>query len=173
MSKRSTKYYRKNENEVMKRLGFNPTINSGAGWIQKEDGENEYSTCQLKSTDKKSIRIKQDDLHILEEHAVISHKVPIFALQFLNTGETWLMIRPDDIGKIKALYDGKEIEKSGEYFDFSIDIGEEKSYNKDNSKSVKDSFNARNEYYKNREREMQNRKKKNSKKGSKNKWEKN
>lgn len=31
MSKRSTKFYRKNEADVMKRLGFKPTKNSGAG----------------------------------------------------------------------------------------------------------------------------------------------
>lgn len=33
--KRSTRYYRKNEVSVMKQLGFSPTINSGAGWVQK------------------------------------------------------------------------------------------------------------------------------------------
>lgn len=31
MNKRSTKFYRKNEAEVMKCLGFKPTRNSGAG----------------------------------------------------------------------------------------------------------------------------------------------
>ena len=31
MNKRSIKFYRKNEAEVMKRLGFKPTKNSGAG----------------------------------------------------------------------------------------------------------------------------------------------
>ena len=41
MGKRSTKFYRKNEEEVMRRLGFKPTKNSGAGWIEKEDGQNE------------------------------------------------------------------------------------------------------------------------------------
>ena len=30
---RSTKFYRKNEKEVMNRLGFRSTINSGSGWI--------------------------------------------------------------------------------------------------------------------------------------------
>lgn len=33
LPKRSTKFYRKNEREVMKGLGFKPTKNSGAGWI--------------------------------------------------------------------------------------------------------------------------------------------
>lgn len=31
--KRSGKFYRKNEQEVMKSLGLNPTPNSGSGWI--------------------------------------------------------------------------------------------------------------------------------------------
>ena len=30
---RTTKFYRKNEIEVMERLGFKPTKNSGSGWI--------------------------------------------------------------------------------------------------------------------------------------------
>ena len=30
---RTTKFYRKNEREVMKKLGFKPTKNSGSGWV--------------------------------------------------------------------------------------------------------------------------------------------
>lgn len=33
MNKRSTRFYRKNEAEVMKRLGFKPTKNSGGDYI--------------------------------------------------------------------------------------------------------------------------------------------
>ena len=33
---RTTKFYRKNEREVMKRLGFKPTKNSGSGWVQRK-----------------------------------------------------------------------------------------------------------------------------------------
>lgn len=33
MNKRSTKWYRKNEAEVMHRLGFEPTKNSGGDYI--------------------------------------------------------------------------------------------------------------------------------------------
>ena len=97
MNKRGTKFYRKNENSVMKRLGFKPSRNSGAGWIEKEDGENEYAICQLKSTDSMSISIKQKDLRMLEYHAGVSHKIPVFAIQFLNTGEVWCMVKPEDL----------------------------------------------------------------------------
>jgi len=100
MGKRSTKFYRKNEAEVMKSLGMKPTKNSGAGWIEKEDGDNDYVICQLKSTDAQSIRVQQKDIRILEKNARVSHKIPLFAIQFLNTGEVWLMVKPENISDI-------------------------------------------------------------------------
>lgn len=100
MPKRSTKFYRKNEEEVMKSIGLKPTKNSGAGWIEKEDGQNDYVLCQLKSTDAQSIRIQQSDIRILEHNADVSHKLPMFAIQFLNTGEVWLMAKPVDFAEI-------------------------------------------------------------------------
>jgi hypothetical protein len=33
LAKRTTKFYRKNEEEVMESLGLKPTKNSGSGWI--------------------------------------------------------------------------------------------------------------------------------------------
>lgn len=94
---RSFKFYRKNEEEVMKSLGLKPTKNSGSGWIEKEDGQNEYVICQLKSTDAQSIKVNQKDIRTLEKNAMIEHKIPMFAIQFLNTGEVWLMLKPDDL----------------------------------------------------------------------------
>lgn len=140
MNKRSTKFYRKNEAEVMKRLGFNPTPNSGAGWLIKEDGQNEQAICQLKSTDKQSISIKQNDLHILEQHALESHKLPVFAIQFLNVDEVWVMVKPEHIGLLQSLARGEDIsenlprnifeEEIEENIQEGIDRTEEEDYNK-------------------------------------------
>jgi hypothetical protein len=33
----------------------------------------------------------------LEKNASIEHKLPIFAIQFLNTGEIWVMSKPEDL----------------------------------------------------------------------------
>ena len=82
--RRSGKFYRKNEADVMTSLGLKPTKNSGSTWIEKEDGQNDYLICQLKSTDATSIRINQNDIRILESNSVVAHKIPIFAIQFLN-----------------------------------------------------------------------------------------
>lgn len=103
MNKRSTKFYRKNEKEVMERLGFKQTRNSGATWIDKADGQNDHCICELKSTDKESYKIEQTTLHTLEVHAIEAHKLPVFALQFLNIDEVWLAVKESDIQAFKEL----------------------------------------------------------------------
>ena len=40
--KRSGKFYRKNEKEIMRSLGLKPVAGSGCGWLDKEDGQNDY-----------------------------------------------------------------------------------------------------------------------------------
>lgn len=106
--KRSTKFYRKNEVEVMESLGLKPTKNSGSGWIEKEDGQNDYVICQLKSTDAQSIKVNQKDIRVLEYNASVSNKLPLFAIQFLNTNEVWLMMKPEDVTEIaKYIKDGE------------------------------------------------------------------
>ena len=103
MNKRSTKWYRKNEAEVMKRIGFKPTRNSGATWIEKCDGQSDHCICELKSTDNSSFTVKQEYLHTLEANAIEAHKLPVFAFQFLNTDEVWLSIKESDIEAFKGL----------------------------------------------------------------------
>lgn len=158
---RSTKYYRKNEKEVMRWLGFEPTVNSGAGWISKEDGESETHMCQLKSTDKMSITVNQNDLHILENHAAVSHKEPVFAIQFLNTGETWLMIRESEyeyymelLEYVKTICDvSADIEEMIE--EKQVDKLFKKNYNGDKAKQSIASRNKINEQ-RQKEKEEQN-----------------
>lgn len=139
--KRSQKFYRKNESDVMKRLGFRPTRNSGSGWIEKEDGVSEYCICQLKSTDKNSISIKKHDLEVLKHNAIISHKIPVFAIQFLESDDVWTMIRPEDIQDIQDILSGL-YEKHAENKDLCIDINAELCYSnsvqRDNVKSAKE-----------------------------------
>jgi len=98
MAKRSGKFYFRNEREVMESLGLKQVKGSGNQFdSSKEDGENEYLLCQLKSTDAQSIRVQQVDIRKLEEHAQLSHRTPLFAIQFLNTQEVWLMMKPEDV----------------------------------------------------------------------------
>lgn len=102
MAKRSGKFYYKNEKEVMESLGLKQTKGSGSGWLEKEDGQNEYVLAQLKSTDAASMRVQKKDINLLEYNAAIAHKVPIFVIQFLKTNELFIMARPEDIPSIAS-----------------------------------------------------------------------
>lgn len=106
--------------------------------VEKEDGQSEQAICQLKSTDKQSISVKQSDLHILEQHALESHKLPVFAIQFLNLDEVWVMVKPEHIGLLQSLVRGEDIsgrlprnifEDVEENTQENIDKQQEKDYN--------------------------------------------
>jgi hypothetical protein len=94
---RSQKWYFKNEKEVMKDIGLTPAKGSGSGWVEKEDGENDYIIAQLKSTDKESYRINQLDIEKLEYHATVSNKIPLFIIQFLNKDSRYALVALEDI----------------------------------------------------------------------------
>ncbi len=98
--KRSGKFYRNNEKEIMTRLGLQPTPNSGSGWVSKEDGESDDVLCQLKSTDAQSIKIDKKDLDVLQSNASVTHKLPVFAVQFLKTDEVYLVIKPELLSEV-------------------------------------------------------------------------
>lgn len=141
-NKRTGKFYRKNEKEVMQSLGLNPTLNSGSGWIEKEDGQNDFIICQLKSTDAQSIRLLQKDFRVLEENAAVVKKIPLFAIQFLNTNEVWIMSKPENLGELS------EYLKTGKINNTSIVIDAEALQTPDskaqyNVKQIKSSVEAR------------------------------
>lgn len=138
--KRSGKFYRKNEREVMEDLGFKPTPNSGSGWIVKEDGQNDYLICQLKSTDAQSIKVNQKDIRILEHNAAVEHKVPVFAIQFLNTNEVWIMCKPEDISDVAQYIETGETKREQ-----IIDVKDVKSVKV--NKVIKSSGNAREQFH--------------------------
>lgn len=110
MAKRTGKFYRNNEAEVMKRYGLKPTKNSGSGWIEKEDGESDKLICQLKSTDADSIKINLLDIHKLIYHAQVSHKIPFFMVQFIGHNEEYILVKPGDIQEVAG-----ELSKDGQY----------------------------------------------------------
>lgn len=162
MNKRSTKFYRKNEAEVMKRLGFKPTKNSGAGWVEKCDGQSENFICELKSTDKESYTLKQKTLQELEYHACVAHKTPVFALQFLNRDEIWVAVKEEDFKEFIEFKKQKQLEKhlsplleQEEYFNISVDNEDNTCYYNGavRNRRAGKSYLARQAYMKQREKE--------------------
>ena len=148
MAKRTTRFYRKNEEEVMEALGLQATKNSGAGWVEKEDGQNDHLIAQLKSTDAKSINIKLRDIQVLEANALVCHKVPMFVVQFLETGDTFIMARPRDMEQVVEYINTGVCEKPTEGFDLSQ--GKKPKVNK-----IRSSEDSRKAYWENKRKEAE------------------
>lgn len=150
--KRSGKFYRKNEADIMKSLGLKPTKNSGSTWLEKEDGQSDKVICQLKSTDKESIRIHKKDLDVLNYNAEVAHKLPVFAIQLIQSNEVYLIIKPD------MLEDMAKYIKTGEYISHNEFIGIDTEGAEDISlklnKTIKSSSSARERFNKEKEKQF-------------------
>ena len=71
----------------------------------------------MKSTDKQSISIKKIDLDKLKLNAMTAHKIPVFAVQFITSGEIYLMVKPEDIEDVAKHVAGLVLERRGELLD--------------------------------------------------------
>lgn len=112
--RRLNRYWTKNEKQVMRKLGLRPVPGSGSGELLKEDGENDYILCQLKSTEATSMSVNRLDVEKLLYHSELDNKIPIFAIQFMN-GPMLLATVPEELGNISQylnndLFERKQVE---------------------------------------------------------------
>lgn len=152
--KRSGKFYRRNEAEVMRSLGLEPTPNSGSGWIVKEDGQSEDVICQLKSTDATSIRVQKKDLDVLNYNAQVAHKLPVFAIQFLGTNEVYLLVKPDQLSEAAKYIECGAYERTANEFLGVEDLNNSRELSVRSDKTVKSSKNAREKFAKENEKKF-------------------
>lgn len=148
MAKRTTRFYRKNEAEVMEALGLQPTKNSGAGWVEKEDGQNDHLIAQLKSTDASSIKVNLRDIEVMEANALVAHKVPVFVIQFLSTGDTFIMARPSDMEQVVKYINTGKCQRPTDGFDLS-------KGKKPKVKVITSSEGSRDEFWNNKRKEAE------------------
>lgn len=154
-----SKFWFKNEKNVMKRLGLNSVPGSGSDWIHKEDGESDTVMVQLKSTEADSYRVNYLDIEKLEYHAQVAHKIPIFLVEFLGRG-TYMMLNVDDLEDLKSVCFGgslylSENTSSVNTMPADIDIQEPPKH----FKKVKSGSNSsRNKFYEERDRQWQKKK---------------
>lgn len=151
--KRSGKFYRKNEAEIMRSLGLEPTPNSGSGPIWKEDGQSEHIICQLKSTDAQSIRVNKKDLDVLSYNAEVAHKLPVFAIQFLQSNEVYLIVKPEMLCEAAQYIKTGEYESANEFV--GIDLSEHETMTSTPSKIIRSSSNAREKFHQENERKFE------------------
>lgn len=147
--KRSFRFYRKNEADVMKSLGLKPTKNSGSGWVEKEDGISDAVICQLKSTDKGSIKLNKRDIDVLNYNAGVCHKMPVFAVQFLQSNEVYLLVKPDMLTDIAKYIETGTCTSQNDFLDLDVSDVEETAVRTErkikSSSSARIRFNEENE----------------------------
>jgi hypothetical protein len=152
---RKQKWYLKNEVEVMTDLGLKPAKGSGNGWIEKEDGENDYVLAQLKSTDKQSYKLNQLDIKRLEYNAMVAKKIPMFVLQFLNDDSRYALVAIEDLPDIaEYIKTGNVVQAREEPI---LDL-EDKPKKRKSKPVIKSSASAREEYFAQKQKEWEERK---------------
>lgn len=109
----------------MKSLGLKPTKNSGSGWVEKEDGMSDAIICQLKSTDKESIKLNKRDIDVLNYNAGVCHKMPVFAVQFLQSNEVYLLVKPDMLTDIAKYIETGTYTSQNDFLDLDVSDTEE------------------------------------------------
>lgn len=109
----------------MKSLGLKPTKNSGSGWVEKEDGMSDTVICQLKSTDKESIKLNKRDIDVLNYNAGVCHKMPVFAVQFLQSNEVYLLVKPDMLTDIAKYIETGTFTSQNDFLDLDVSDTEE------------------------------------------------
>lgn len=125
----------------MKSLGLKPTKNSGSGWVEKEDGISDAVICQLKSTDKESIKLNKRDIDVLNYNAGVCHKMPVFAIQFLQSNEVYLLVKPDMLCNLSKYIDTGTYESQSDFLD--LDVSDVKETTVKAKRKIKSSSSAR------------------------------
>lgn len=125
----------------MKSLGLKPTKNSGSGWVEKEDGISDAVICQLKSTDKESIKLNKRDIDVLNYNAGVCHKMPVFAIQFLQSNEVYLLVKPDMLTDIAKYIETGTYTGQNDFLDLDVSDVEETTVK--TKRKIKSSSSAR------------------------------
>lgn len=125
----------------MKSLGLRPTKNSGSGWVEKEDGISDAVICQLKSTDKESIKLNKRDIDVLNYNAGVCHKMPVFAIQFLQSNEVYLLVKPDMLTDIAKYIETGTYTSQNDFLDLDVSDIEETTVK--TKRKIKSSSSAR------------------------------
>lgn len=125
----------------MKSLGLKPTKNSGSGWVEKEDGISDAVICQLKSTDKESMKLNKRDIDVLNYNAGVCHKMPVFAVQFLQSNEVYLLVKPGMLMDIAKYIETGTYTSQNDFLDLELSDVEETTVQ--TKRKIKSSSSAR------------------------------
>lgn len=83
---------------------------SGNGWVRKGDVRSDKELWECKITSAKSFSLKQADLAKLNTQALMDGRIPIFLIEFMKQGDSFVILSKDDYLEMRAAYFGNETE---------------------------------------------------------------
>lgn len=89
------------EKRAAKDYGGKVTPGSGNQWMHKADVHTNDYIVECKSTVKKSYSIKEADFTKLYYQAIIENKIPLFEIEFSETGRTLVLMDKNDFIPMK------------------------------------------------------------------------
>ncbi len=81
---------------------------SGNGWVRKGDVRSAQELWECKITSAKSFSLKYDDLRKVFEQAIVDGRIPIFMVEFMKQGESFVVLTKDDYMEMREKYFGDE-----------------------------------------------------------------
>jgi len=90
------------ERSLAKQLQGTVNAGSGNGWVRKGDVRSEQELWECKITSAKSYSLKQSDLETLNNQALMDGRIPIFLIEFMKTGDSFVVLSKDDFMEMRT-----------------------------------------------------------------------
>lgn len=89
------------ERTLAKEVQGSVNAGSGNGWVRKGDVRSDKELWELKITSAKSYSLKYDELRKLFEQALMDGRIPIFLVEFMKQGESFVVLTQDDYMELR------------------------------------------------------------------------
>lgn len=97
------------ERNLAKELHGSVNAGSGNQWLRKGDVRSSKELWECKITSAKSYSLKHADLYKLNEQALMDGRIPIFLVEFMEQGDSFVVLSKDDYIELRELAFGTKI----------------------------------------------------------------
>jgi hypothetical protein len=96
------------ERTLAKEVAGSVNAGSGNGWVRKGDVRSDKELWECKVTSAKSFSLKHADLRTVFEQALMDGRIPVFLVEFIKQGESFVVLTKDDYMEMRSTYFGNE-----------------------------------------------------------------
>lgn len=104
----TTKDSQRQERALAREVLGSVNAGSGNGWVRKADVRAKDELWECKITSAKSYSLKQADLEKLNNQALMDGRIPIFLIEFMAQGDSFVVLSKDDYMELREQAFGNE-----------------------------------------------------------------